>query len=199
MAFSAVFYGIQFRQDLMGNQDGIIQRAVSAVKKAVPDLYVITDVCFCEYTDHGHCGFLVNNEVDNDTTLEILAKTALSHARAGADIVAPSDMMDGRVGAIRASLDEGGYINTSIMAAVAASIHRRHLDRNFIDIARMYGATPLQTLLKFRLPSAIPSLASGIRVAATVAPIGAIVGGFVALMFVLFGGSKRRAEKRGGR
>jgi porphobilinogen synthase len=79
------------------------------VKNKAPELLVITDVCLCEYTDHGHCGFLVNNEVDNDTTLEILAKTALSHAKAGADIVAPSDMMDGRVAEIRATLDESNF------------------------------------------------------------------------------------------
>jgi porphobilinogen synthase len=89
---------------------------VRAIKDAVPGLMVVTDVCFCEYTDHGHCGILKGNEVDNDATLEILAKSAVSHAKAGADIVAPSDMMDGRVGAIRAALDRGKFIHTRILA-----------------------------------------------------------------------------------
>ncbi|MEG0756131.1 MAG: porphobilinogen synthase, partial [Oscillospiraceae bacterium] len=85
-------------------------------KKTYPDFYVVTDVCMCEYTDHGHCGALCGHEVDNDSTLELLSKTALSHVQAGADMVAPSDMMDGRVGAIRKTLDENGHQNTPIMA-----------------------------------------------------------------------------------
>ena len=100
-------------------EDGITQRAVRAVKKAVPELIVMTDVCNCEYTSHGHCGKVVGNDVDNDATLEWLAKTAVSHARAGADMVAPSDMMDGRVGFIREALDEHGFSNTPIFAYAA--------------------------------------------------------------------------------
>ena len=96
--------------------NGIVQRAVRAVKGAVPGLIVITDVCNCEYTSHGHCGKIVNGEVDNDATLAWLAETAVSHARAGADIVAPSDMMDGRVGAIRSALDSSGFSQVAIMA-----------------------------------------------------------------------------------
>ncbi len=100
-------------------EDGITQVAVRAVKKAVPELIVMTDVCNCEYTSHGHCGKVVGNDVDNDATLEWLAKTAVSHARAGADMVAPSDMMDGRVGAIRDALDSHGFSNTPIFAYAA--------------------------------------------------------------------------------
>jgi porphobilinogen synthase len=93
-----------------------VQQAVRALKREVPQLVVITDVCMCEYTSHGHCGVLVNGAVDNDQSLEVLAREALSHARAGADIVAPSDMMDGRVGAIRAALDGTGHTDTSILS-----------------------------------------------------------------------------------
>ncbi|MFN8108925.1 MAG: porphobilinogen synthase [Thermoleophilia bacterium] len=96
--------------------DGAVQQAVAAVKDAVPDMVVITDVCLCAYTDHGHCGVIVDGEVDNDASLEILARAALSHARAGADIVAPSDMMDGRVAAIRWALDADGLSTTAIMS-----------------------------------------------------------------------------------
>ena len=95
---------------------GIIQLAVRAIKDAVPDLLVMTDVCLCEYTDHGHCGVIEDNEVQNDPTLALLVKESLSHARAGADVIAPSDMMDGRVGTIREALDENGYENIPIMA-----------------------------------------------------------------------------------
>jgi porphobilinogen synthase len=98
------------------DDNGIVQNAIRAIKRELPDLLVITDVCNCEYTSHGHCGKIVNGDVDNDTTLEWLAAGALSHARAGADIVAPSDMMDGRVGAIRKSLDANGYENIPILA-----------------------------------------------------------------------------------
>jgi len=100
-------------------EDGIVQRAVRALKREVPDLPVITDVCNCEYTSHGHCGKVVNGEVDNDATLEWLAASAVSHARAGADMVAPSDMMDGRVAAIRKALDEAGFPNTPILSYAA--------------------------------------------------------------------------------
>jgi porphobilinogen synthase len=98
---------------------GIVQRAVAAAKSAVPQLLVITDVCNCEYTSHGHCGKVVDGDVDNDATLEWLAASAVSHARAGADIVAPSDMMDGRVGAIRKALDAEGFAKTPILAYAA--------------------------------------------------------------------------------
>ncbi|MBL8229949.1 MAG: porphobilinogen synthase [Bryobacterales bacterium] len=100
-------------------EHGIVQRAVPAIKAAVPALVVITDVCNCEYTSHGHCGKIVNNDVDNDITLDWLTRAAVSHARAGADIVAPSDMMDGRVGAIRQGLDHAGYKNTPILSYAA--------------------------------------------------------------------------------
>ena len=97
-------------------EDGVVQQAIRAIKEAYPEFHVITDVCLCEYTSHGHCGLLDGQEVDNDKTLELLAKTALSHAAAGADMVAPSDMMDGRVAAIRAALDGAGLQNIPIMA-----------------------------------------------------------------------------------
>ena len=100
-------------------EDGIVQRALRAIKQALPDLLAITDVCNCEYTSHGHCGKIVNGQVDNDATLEWLAKAAVSHARAGADMVAPSDMMDGRVGAIRQALDNAGFQNTPILSYAA--------------------------------------------------------------------------------
>ncbi len=100
-------------------EDGIVQRALRAIKQAVPGLLTITDVCNCEYTSHGHCGKIVDGQVDNDATLEWLAKAAVSHARAGADMVAPSDMMDGRVGAIRRALDSAGYQNTPILSYAA--------------------------------------------------------------------------------
>ena len=113
-------FGIPEAKDALGAEayaaDGIIQQAVRAIKDAVPDLLVMTDVCLCEYTDHGHCGVIQDGEVQNDPTLELLVKESLSHARAGADVIAPSDMMDGRVGAIREALDENGYENIPIMA-----------------------------------------------------------------------------------
>ena len=115
-----LLFGIPEHKDETGSSawddEGPVQRAVRAVKREVPQLVVITDVCKCEYTSHGHCGVLVDGEVDNDQSLELLAREALSHARAGADIVAPSDMMDGRVGAIRAALDGTGHTETSILA-----------------------------------------------------------------------------------
>ena len=104
-----ILFGIPDHKDATGseawNDDAPVQQAVRALKRDVPDLVVITDVCLCEYTEHGHCGVLRDGVVDNDATLELLARESVSHARAGADIVAPSDMMDGRVGAIRAALD----------------------------------------------------------------------------------------------
>jgi len=115
-----ILFGIPQTKDAVGSEaytdDGIIQQAVRAIKDAVPELLVITDVCLCEYTDHGHCGVVRNGEVLNDPTLELLIKESLSHARAGADMVAPSDMMDGRIGAIRAALDENGYSHLPVMA-----------------------------------------------------------------------------------
>jgi porphobilinogen synthase len=101
------------------DENGIVQRAVAEVKDRHPDFLVVTDVCASEYTDHGHCGILVDGEVDNDRTLPLLARAALSHARAGADIVAPSDMMDGRIQAIRAALDDDGYVTTPILSYAA--------------------------------------------------------------------------------
>jgi porphobilinogen synthase len=115
-----ILFGIPKDKDSLGSgayaQEGIIQKAVYEIKKAFPELLVITDVCLCEYTDHGHCGLIKNNKIENDSTLELLAKTALTHAQAGADIVAPSDMMDGRVGAIREALDKFGYEDIPIMS-----------------------------------------------------------------------------------
>ena len=120
---AVILFGTPERQDSTGSQaweaDGIVQQAIRAIKETVPDLLVITDVCLCEYTDHGHCGVVKNGDVDNDATLQLLAQEALSHARAGADIVAPSDMMDGRVAAIRKILDEDGFNQTPIMAYAA--------------------------------------------------------------------------------
>jgi len=115
-----ILFGLPERKDETGSgaydNNGVVQRAIKAVKDAAPDLLVITDVCLCEYTSHGHCGVVKNGNVDNDATLELLAKTAVSHVRAGADMVAPSDMMDGRVGAIRRALDEAGYSETAILS-----------------------------------------------------------------------------------
>ncbi len=117
---SVILFGIPERKDERGSQayarDGIIQKAVAELKAAFPELTVITDVCLCEYTSHGHCGLIRDGEVDNDSTLELLAETALSHARAGADMVAPSDMMDGRVSAIRQKLDTGGFSQLPILS-----------------------------------------------------------------------------------
>jgi len=118
-----ILFGIPQKKDEVASQayhpKGVIQQAIKAIKKATPHLLVVTDVCLCEYTSHGHCGVVVDGDVDNDKTLELLAKTALSHAEAGADIVAPSDMMDGRVKAIRQALDGNGFQNIPIMAYAA--------------------------------------------------------------------------------
>lgn len=115
-----ILFGIPEQKDSLGSgayhDDGIVQRAVQAIKEHVPGLVVITDVCLCEYTDHGHCGVVKGSDVDNDATLDLLVKESLSHVRAGADMVAPSDMMDGRVGAIRRALDAEGFSQTPIMA-----------------------------------------------------------------------------------
>ena len=117
---AVLLFGIPAYKDAVGSSaydpDEAVQRAISEIKERCPDTVVITDICLCEYTDHGHCGVVENGEILNDPTLELLAETALSHARAGADIVAPSDMMDGRVGAIRRALDGEGYSNVAIMS-----------------------------------------------------------------------------------
>ena len=117
---SVMFFGIPDHKDEVGSgayaEDGIVQRAVRLARREFPEMYLITDVCMCEYTSHGHCGVLCGHDVDNDATLKLLAKSALSHVQAGADMVAPSDMMDGRVAAIRDILDENGYKNTPIMS-----------------------------------------------------------------------------------
>jgi len=117
---AVILFGIPEQKDDVGSgayaADGIVQRAVRAVKQAVPDLLVICDVCLDEYTSHGHCGLIVNGEVDNDGTLALLARTAVTQVQAGADIVAPSDMMDGRVGRIRTELDAAGFTQTPILA-----------------------------------------------------------------------------------
>lgn len=117
---SVILFGLPEKKDAMGSgahaKNGIVQQAIRELKNKTPELTVITDVCLCEYTSHGHCGCLINKTVDNDATLEILAKTALSHAEAGADMVAPSDMMDGRVAEIRAALDEHDFENLPIMS-----------------------------------------------------------------------------------
>ncbi len=125
---AVLIFGLPEKKDSKGShawiKSGIVQKAVSAIKKDVPDLMVVTDVCLCEYTSHGHCGIVVKDRtsgghsviIDNDATLELLQKVALSHARAGADMVAPSDMMDGRVGAIREALDDNGYEHIPIMS-----------------------------------------------------------------------------------
>jgi len=120
---AVILFGIPERKDALGSEAyadaGVVQQAIRAIKEKLPELLVITDVCLCEYTDHGHCGVVKNGDVDNDATLELLAKEALSHARAGADIVGPSDMMDGRVGAVRQALDQNGFENVAIMAYAA--------------------------------------------------------------------------------
>ncbi len=118
-----ILFGIPAEKDALGSDatknEGIIQRAVKALKDAVPQLYVITDVCFCEYTDHGHCGAVVEGDVDNDATLEMLGEQVVTHAKAGADMVAPSGMMDGMVGAIREALDDNGFEKIPVMSYAA--------------------------------------------------------------------------------
>jgi porphobilinogen synthase len=120
---AVILFGIPDQKDAVGSgayaADGIVQRAVAALKDALPDLCVATDVCLCEYTDHGHCGIIENGDVANDATLELLAREAVSHARAGADLIAPSDMMDGRVAALREALDDEGFDEIPIMAYAA--------------------------------------------------------------------------------
>ena len=120
---SVLLFGIPEHKDETGtgayDENGVVQKAIKAIKNTVPELYVITDVCMCEYTSHGHCGIIKDGDVENDLTLEFLAKEAVSHAKAGADMVAPSDMMDGRVEAIRDALDEEGFSDLPIMSYAA--------------------------------------------------------------------------------
>jgi porphobilinogen synthase len=120
---AVILFGLPEKKDARGSEaaaaQGSVQRAIEAIRKAKLSLLVITDVCLCEYTDHGHCGLVKEDQIENDPTLTVLAEVALSHARAGADIVAPSDMMDGRVGAIRAALDAGGFNDVAILAYAA--------------------------------------------------------------------------------
>jgi porphobilinogen synthase len=120
---SVILFGIPEHKDETGSgaydEHGVVQKAIRAIKNKVPELFVITDVCMCEYTSHGHCGVIGNGSVRNDPTLELLSKQAISHAKAGADMVAPSDMMDGRVDAIRTELDEEGYSEVPIMSYAA--------------------------------------------------------------------------------
>ena len=117
---AVLLFGVPQSKDPRGSEayaeDGIVQQAARAVKETIPDLLVITDVCLCQYTSHGHCGLVEDGRIKNDASVELLARVALSHMESGADIVAPSDMMDGRVGAIRETLDEAGYTETPIMA-----------------------------------------------------------------------------------
>ncbi|HEN20684.1 MAG TPA: porphobilinogen synthase [Desulfobacteraceae bacterium] len=117
---SILLFGVPEYKDSTGSsswaEDGIVQRAVSEIKNHLPDMVVITDVCLCEYTDHGHCGIIKNGDVDNDSTLELLARQAVSHAKAGADFVAPSDMMDGRVSSIRNALENENFTATGILS-----------------------------------------------------------------------------------
>jgi len=120
---AVILFGLPERKDAQGTEawkdSGVVQNTIREIKERTPEMVVITDVCLCEYTDHGHCGVIAGKDVDNDATLELLAREALSHARAGADMVAPSDMMDGRVGVIRRALDESGFPSTPIMAYAA--------------------------------------------------------------------------------
>ncbi len=120
---AVLLFGLPGKKDDIGSQawaeDGVVQRSIKEIKKAAPQLLVITDVCLCEYTDHGHCGLVKDGKIDNDPTCELLAKMALSHAQAGADIVAPSDMMDGRVRYIREALEKNGFENVAIMSYAA--------------------------------------------------------------------------------
>ncbi len=117
---AVILFGLPETKDEVASsayaENGIVQQAIRAIKREVPELLIVTDVCLCEYMSHGHCGVIRGEEILNDVTLELLAKTAVSHAEAGADIIAPSDMMDGRVAAIRSALDENSFINTPIMA-----------------------------------------------------------------------------------
>ena len=158
---SVLLFGIPKHKDSTGSssQGEAVQQAVSAIKKASPSTYVITDVCLCEYTDHGHCGVLDGEDVDNKATLPLLAKTAISHARAGADMVAPSAMMDGQVAAIRSGLDENNFCNIPIMGysakyasafygpfRIAAESSPRFGDRNSYQMATTQGREAMREI-----------------------------------------------------
>lgn len=139
-----LLFGIAERKDERGSEasspHGTLQRAVKAIKETFPELMVITDICLCAYTTHGHCGIIEEGRIDNDRTLEILKEIALSHARAGADMLAPSDMMDGRVGAIRTALDSGGFTHTPIMSYAAKfASHFYGPFREAVDSAPRFG------------------------------------------------------------
>ena len=158
---SVLLFGIPKHKDSTGSssQGEAVQQAVSAIKKASPGTYVITDVCLCEYTDHGHCGVLDGEDVDNKATLPLLAKTAISHARAGADMVAPSAMMDGQVAAIRSGLDENNFSNIPIMGysakyasafygpfLIAAESSPKFGDRNSYQMAPTQGREAMREI-----------------------------------------------------
>ena len=138
---AVLLFGIPARKDGAGTEayaeNGIVQQAVRAIKRALPEMAVVTDVCLCEYTDHGHCGVIVDGNVDNDRSVELIAKTAVSHAKAGADIIAPSDMMDGRVGAIRKALDASGQSSVPIMSYAA-----KYASAFFGPFREAAGSTP---------------------------------------------------------
>ncbi len=138
---AVLLFGIPAQKDGVGSEayaeNGIVQQAVRAIKGALPEMVVVTDVCLCEYTDHGHCGVIVDGHVENDRSVELIAKAAVSHAKAGADIVAPSDMMDGRVGAIRKALDAGGQSNVPIMSYAA-----KYASAFFGPFREAAGSTP---------------------------------------------------------
>jgi len=141
---AVILFGIPDGKDATGSEayatGGIVQQSATMIKEALPDLLVVTDVCLCEYTDHGHCGVVAGQTVDNDATLALLAKTAVSHARAGADMVAPSDMMDGRVAAIRNALDDDGFNHTPIMAYAAKYCSSYYGPfRSAVDSAPQFG------------------------------------------------------------
>ncbi len=141
---SVILFGIPEKKDAVGSEawaaNGVVQRAIKAIKKRCPELVVVADACFCEYTDHGHCGVIHERELDNDASLENLARTVVSYARAGVDIVAPSGMLDGFVGACRESLDEEGFTRTAIMAYSAkyASAYYGPF-RDAVDSAPQHG------------------------------------------------------------
>jgi porphobilinogen synthase len=149
---AVILFGLPKAKDPKGSrawaEDGVVQLAVREIKKETPDLLVITDVCLCEYTDHGHCGLIKDGKIDNDATCELLAKMALSHAQAGADIIAPSDMMDGRVKYIREALEQNGFHNVAIMSYAAK--YASAFYGPFRDAAESAPAADLDAALKDR-------------------------------------------------
>ena len=164
---SVILFGIPDQKDAIGSPaydpEAPVQSAIRAIKREMPDVLVVTDVCLCEYTDHGHCGIVIDGEIANDPTVEQLVRAAVSHAAAGADIVAPSDMMDGRVGAIRQALDERGFEHTAIMAYAAKYPAKSLQLRSAVGFC---GATePLSPITSVVTPwrillSALPSTSS---------------------------------------